>query len=413
MILHKKYKVSSLVDYIKLSKKLNMDEYILRGQIEPFQDISASAFRIYKGSFSNCQIYDYTKLLKAYYNAVCTTLTSEEKENFIAFSQHHSLPTNLVDFTNSPLISLFFSCYNKQALSFTVKDLIHKDDKKSIVDLSTNDSTQMMLIHNLINALEKNDYTGKNSVVYLIRKDKTMDITDILKQENCFDFYDSISTDKTIQKLFFEKLSDFFKNNYSKIKPNILNIMKATMTNEYSCYYKDSGNFFRKAYNKYKNNFFTLQDLYVNLIENLANESIAYGFIFDEHMVYEDELAARIYLGLLIQLLEIVRDSNGYTESDYATLELDLYFTYSPPLMFDRIKNQNGIFIYQPFLFLSDSTYDFNILVKQSIKPDITIEIENCTEILNDLDNISINPSFVFSDYDNVATTLKNKFILK
>ncbi|MDR0904447.1 MAG: FRG domain-containing protein [Ruminococcus sp.] len=50
-------------------------------------------------------------LCQDFYSEVHSKLTQNEKENFLAFCQHHGLPTNLLDITSNPLIALFFACY--------------------------------------------------------------------------------------------------------------------------------------------------------------------------------------------------------------------------------------------------------------------------------------------------------------
>jgi hypothetical protein len=51
-----------------------------------------------------------TYIYRQFYNEVHARLTNNEKENYLAFCQHHKLPTNLLDMTSNPLIALFFAC---------------------------------------------------------------------------------------------------------------------------------------------------------------------------------------------------------------------------------------------------------------------------------------------------------------
>ena len=46
----------------------------------------------------------------AFERHIGNSLTEMQRKHFLAFSQHYGLPTNLLDFTFSPLISLYFSC---------------------------------------------------------------------------------------------------------------------------------------------------------------------------------------------------------------------------------------------------------------------------------------------------------------
>ncbi|EEB36612.1 hypothetical protein ANHYDRO_00554 [Anaerococcus hydrogenalis DSM 7454] len=39
-------------------------------------------------------------------------LDSDSRESFIAYSQHNGLPTELLDITENPIVSLYFACEN-------------------------------------------------------------------------------------------------------------------------------------------------------------------------------------------------------------------------------------------------------------------------------------------------------------
>lgn len=75
--------------------------------------IKANGFRPYMGGWDSDKIYNIDEISKKYYEQVVSKLTSEEKEYFLAFCQHYGVPTNLIDFSYSPLIALFFSCQGK------------------------------------------------------------------------------------------------------------------------------------------------------------------------------------------------------------------------------------------------------------------------------------------------------------
>lgn len=83
-------------------------------------------------------------------------------------------------------------------------------------------------------------------------------------------------------------------------------------------------------------------------------------------------------------------------------------FVYKPLLTFERAINQRGVFVYQPYFLFTDGVYNFKVLMKQRIWPDIAVVIENKDEILKDLDFMGINKKFIYSDFDHIAEYIKD-----
>ena len=99
------FEVNSLSEYINFVSKNNLKNFISRGENKNFDGIIASAFR-YQTPIK------FQNMILQFYNTIGNNVTNMQRENFVAFSQHHGIPTNLIDFSLSPLVSLFFACYN-------------------------------------------------------------------------------------------------------------------------------------------------------------------------------------------------------------------------------------------------------------------------------------------------------------
>lgn len=111
--------INSLSDFIKVIKNRNLNDYYYRGENQEFSNISSSLIRLRSKIPNGINLSDYyEKLIDGYYREISSELNEVERENFLAFSQHHGISTNLIDFTSSPLTSLYFACYKgKQDIS--------------------------------------------------------------------------------------------------------------------------------------------------------------------------------------------------------------------------------------------------------------------------------------------------------
>jgi hypothetical protein len=82
-------------------KKLNL--LYFRGESE-YHEMPCLA-----GAFRD-KWYNTQSLCEDFYSRVFAGLTTNEERNFLAFSQHHGIKTNLIDITTNKLIALYFAC---------------------------------------------------------------------------------------------------------------------------------------------------------------------------------------------------------------------------------------------------------------------------------------------------------------
>lgn len=414
----KRYKIATVSQYLDVIRENNLKNYILRGQNEPFYGIEASLFRKYKGSWDSDKIYNLEVIINEYYKRVVSRITADERNNFLAFCQHHGIPTNLVDFSYSPLVALFFACYGKDLPKFTLNDLVGTMSPEQLIK---DKSAQGRLIHNLCNRLSKKDIS-EYAEVYLINKKRLIDITEIILENNYNNIFDALLNDNEIQLKVYKKVYEVFPKEIDEIAlwiNNIIdcyNINKCTIDGlvsridedkeiENITKYKNKINNnlkkgIKELYNYIKENAF--DDIEGNLFYPMDYEleiDSEYGFDGRDYCV----IGSKIYMELLINILKIF----AYFK-EKLFISLNIYFIHQCPNIFDRISNQKGLFVQQPYLYYAEDTYNCHVLSFQKIIPDITIKIENYNEILKELEYLGVGLDFIYNDFDSIAKFVKD-----
>ena len=88
-------------EYIAVIEKYDLFNCISRGENQEFEYPMKSG--IHRNNFER-----YSALLEQYHLDVETSINQIQDKNFLAFAQHRGMPTNLLDFSFSPLVSLYF-----------------------------------------------------------------------------------------------------------------------------------------------------------------------------------------------------------------------------------------------------------------------------------------------------------------
>lgn len=348
--------INSLSEYINEIEKFPSYKYFYRGESKKYSNRNASGLRYYKGSFEDTKEYPFRKMLDDFYREILPVVSTLEHENFIAFAQHHGIPTQLIDITKSPLVALYFACQN---------------------------------------TTEENKKENKNGYVYLF-KDNYIDITKIVQK---------YPNKNILEELFINNDKDFLillplLEEYYKLYKNDFDIYLETLLKDYKYYFDIS-----------------LDDTENKLLEEIGKKEPDLWMVL--HYLKElDEVELLYSLGdYSIEVFVYLMLMRSFFKQAYIYgkpiwwINFLPNMLYRPIMKFDRGQSQSGLFFYQAYASYIESAYDFRVQMVQRIRShESVIVIKNKKEILRSLDNIGINQMEIFKDFDNTASYIKSKY---
>ncbi len=375
----------------------NLSEYI--AAIEDnglFNSISRGESKVYeyplRSHIIRSNLRKYNELLDAYHHDVETSITPPQERHFLAFAQHHGIPTNLLDFSFSPLVSLYFSV----------------------------------------------DGCSDKGLVYFISKDRTININKTITRRplgwGMLD--DLLKYDLELFKDILPHMSESFMKNRERIieyfethAEEYIAMFRRRRGKEYLATLEGGVDDFERALDQYRKDKIrwaadpklgevTLQ-IYSSVPDFLAGmEKIYKGDILYPKSFINNYRATtnmfgdvnyRCNIDLLVFLL-VMEKTEYWNQLMFDRSEIDriieiefpYYFTYNPPIIDERAKNQSSIFIFQPF---SINRYypHTHVYYWQKMVPDFIIEVCNPEGIRKELDAIGFNLKHIYCDYDSIA----------
>lgn len=352
--------ISTLGEYIEVIKKNNLQKHYYRGENQEYPSISSSIIRDFVPTKDFNGLIDiYSDLLSAYYQEVGYELDTMQSENFLAFSQHHGLKTNLIDFTTAPLVALYFACDRKNYdVSNGYVYLLSEEDTVDASEFLRNYSIKENSCYNVFSKLANKDEEVITEFRYLLEK-----YTGLFSGKNPFDLVRDMA--KTISMYpNFKKSNSYLKDRNSLAKKGGDGILKIP-----------------NLVQKYIPNFNTLGGMGIMEFTALL-------------LIFFDDLATSFY-------------PNGIPyDIPFPRIP---YFMYKTPLKFDRIRNQNGIFLYQAFLDYQTNAEEMGGLMIQKIIPSFIIQVNDQKNIMEELDLVGINRNFIYGDFDSTAQYINEK----
>lgn len=383
--------VNSLSEYIAAIEENNLFNYLSRGESQKYDKPLSS-------SIQRTLLKNYTDILEAYHLDVETAINKIQDKNFLAFSQHHGIPTNLLDFSFSPLVSLYFSmdgCQEKGYVHFICKDKT-VNINKAIYEhplgwgmLSDFLDLDKSLFETIMSQMTKVFMKNRKSMIEYFEKHVELLITEYKrgKSDTCLDSLSGGAKKlEEALKVYKQDKDEWIKDDNYKDEDITLQI-KGSMFN-----------FLNGFLDLHKNDLHNPKVFISNYTQASSSRLINFKY------------SANIFVIMFLLKMEEIQYyyDRLCLGKPYYELEFPFYFTYQPPIIDDRVRNQSSIFIFQPYATDRISYKGEQTQVWQKIIPDFTIEIHNPNKIRQELDAIGFNLKHIYCDYDSTAKYIIN-----
>lgn len=383
--------IDSIQDLLELLKGKRTDHLVFRGETEKFPSISSSGFRNKskeqeEGKNDFGKIATLNSYIDEYYRQIGYKLDVIERNNFITYAQHHSMPTNLIDVSSSISTALYFATSEKD--NAKEKGYLYGFDTTKMIKLLP-ENLNSKNIESIYDILIIEDYSQHlpliENIYYELKRilthfkydDTSERLSDITR--NIFEVISSIKYEKDsdtrnlkfISKKILQNLYDIDftieRDTFSWFSSIIIKELKENKSNK----------IINGLYKRYDN----LKSV-LNLEMNYVVDTLTlWIFILFEFSI------SQFCFGRVDKLVKVP------------------HMLYYPDMLFDRMHSQKGLFIYQNYF----ETISMQKESSETIYPDIIIEIKNKSNILNQLDLLGINQRELFPDADNIAEYIKRK----
>lgn len=387
--------VGSVSEYLSLMDSMRGRDFYYRGESEDFGETrnTASIFRPIKentldknGRKNKKYLTDlgYRLMAKEYY-AEMNKHNKVIRNNFMAYCQHHGLPTPLLDVSTSPLVALYFACKSSgkkegRVYLFNSDKFVELNQQvlKYRKKLTSIDPFSIENMHETIDALSTKMMGDKDN--------RFANYVEKVVLKNVQDYLNSSSFPEDSEE-------DDWKIELKKLKPNLSELRKLLLDEDVGIFAPPRNqNIISKEYVYYVENY---------IISKPIHELVSF-----------ERISIANSPTLIYFLVYLVRHTSiGGTE-----FFPDIYFTVKTSVNFERVKAQSGRFMFQVsndglfYAGLSLQNKSMTTSFKEfgrSVPHDGMILVDNQKEILSELDHYGVNQKSLFMDDDSIASYIK------